>query len=56
MRNLGQPTRPDPALGELEAALREDVRSLASPIDPDFHARLRERFARCPAARHEGGA
>ena len=58
MRNTDQ--HADPALEELEAALngelsgasadswrmlREDVRSLSSPIDPDFQARLRERFA-----------
>lgn len=41
MRNFDQPTWSDSTLDEL----REDVRSLASPIDPDFQARLRERFA-----------
>ena len=45
MRNIDLPTRSHPALEELEEALREDVRSLASPIDPDFQDRLRARFA-----------
>ena len=51
MRNVDQPTRS--ALDELEAALREDVRSLASPIDPPFQARLRERFVDAPSAGRE---
>jgi hypothetical protein len=50
MRSIDQPSRSDPALDKLEAALREDVRSLASPIDPDFQARLRERLTISPSA------
>jgi hypothetical protein len=53
MSNVDQSPQPEPALDELEAALREDVRSLASPIDPDFQDRLRARFAGASAADQE---
>ena len=62
MRNVEELS--DPAVAKLEAALRgelsgpdadswrslrADVRSLASPIDPDFQARLKERLRSAPA-------